>query len=238
MSNCDNYNQEILNIWQSALWNQPDLFWSPLLKLNPLLIPTDPPRNTIIILGINPSHSEKMLSAMITSEDLELFFEPITSIQQPEAIRLKQVQIQMHNELPYFSQIKKFLTETCNINREACWFLDLFPIRHTAQHEAMVFLHNNQEIREQLLQSFIKLISSIAPAGLIILNATGSKLFADLFRDQLRYEANRRSEATLTLTKGCVPVVFAGMITGAGQMDSFSKERLAEDLKSHFASNV
>ena len=238
MSDCDDYNQEILNIWQSSLWDQPELFWNPLLKLNPLLIPTDPPRNPIIILGINPSHSEKMLSAMITSEDLELFFEPITSIQQPEAGQLKQIQKQMHNDLPYFSQIKKFLTESCDIDREACWFLDLFPIRHTAQHEAMEFLRNNPGIREQLLQSFTKLISSIAPAGIIILNATGSKLFADLFHDQLRYESNRRSEATLTLTKGCVPIVFAGMITGAGQMDSFSKERLAKDLKSHFASNV
>lgn len=238
MSDSDIYNQEILNIWKTHFWSQPETFWNPLLQLNPLLIPTDPPRNSIIILGINPSHSEKVLSSMLTGDELKLFYEPVSSIEQLEANRLKQIQIRMHKELKYFAQIKKFLAESCDIDREACWFLDLFPIRHTAQHEAINFLNQNPVIRDQLLQSFIKLISAINPLGVIVLNATGSKLFAEIFVDQLRYETGRKSEGRLMLNSLTIPVVFSGMVTGLGQMDSFSKERLANDLKALFAKNI
>ena len=74
--------------------------------------------------------------------------------------------------------------------------------------------------------------------GVIVLNATGSKLFAEIFVDQLRYETGRKSEGRLMLNSLTIPVVFSGMVTGLGQMDSFSKERLANDLKALFAKNI
>ena len=170
---------------------------------------------------MNPSYSKK---DAINSLDCL----PNASVQE-----LLQAQELNHKTYLYFKQITKFF-DVINIPRERLWFADLFPIRHTNQFEVTDFVERHPELKRKFLKFFIELLMSNDFSMCVVLNAKASDYIRKTFSENLKPKpifSEPRSFYSFVQNDGTeVPIIFAGMITGAGQMDKYSKERLKSEI--------
>lgn len=219
--NVDEYNKELWSTW--SIRKSLDLF--PINNEFPLLIPTEPPKHAIAVVGMNPSLTK---ADKYNSLDKDL---------EPKKLKqaLKLAQLENYSKLRYFTEIKNFFDEE-NISSRYLWFVDIFPIRHTKQKEVEKFLNKNCELKEKFLQLFLKLMRAQDLSLIVILNAKASSYFHSnkLLKSNTFKSSSKKnlSHSQFFMSDGqFVPIIFAGMITGQGQMDIYSRSRLLDQIQ-------
>jgi len=224
----EEYNLSVLKLWEQNLWES---LGGDIQRLCPMFIPYDSCKNPIIVLGINPSHSERDFKKEKQSQK-EILEWKIDEDLSSKIEAVKKIQRDAHSEINYFKNIKKFFKQEVEIAEENLFFLDMFPLRHTNQNEVKSFLNKNVEFKNECIKYFSNFLQKIKPRALVVLNSEASKYINDEFKDRLQFKDGLISQAELSFDELKVPIIFSGMITLG--LDKYSRERLAIQIKSSF----
>ena len=214
----EEYNSLIFDIWQSGKIN----IAHPIQQLPPLPLLGNKRKDSVAILGMNPSYTKEDAVNSLDCSPNDASIEKLLVAQKRN-----------HEEYRYFKQINKFFDEI-GILSERLWFADLFPIRHTNQTEVTDFLAENMELKRKLEDLFIDVLLSSNVSMCVVLNAKASDYIRLALSEYLQPKpilSEPRSHYSLgkdSLNR--IPIIFAGMITGAGQMDKYSKLRLKSEI--------
>ena len=214
----EKYNLLIFDIWKSKEIG----FVNPIQQLPPLPLLTNKRQEAVAILGMNPSY---------TKDDAVNFLDCPPNDASIE--KLLFAQERNHKNYRYFRQIHKFFEEI-GIAEGRLWFADLFPLRHTNQADVIDFFAGKPALKSKLEKLFIDVLLSSNLSMCVVLNAKASDFIRQALHEYLRPEpvpSEPRSYYWFEKDDmSQIPVIFAGMITGAGQMDKYSKLRLKSEI--------
>ena len=142
----------------------------------------------------------------------------------------------------YFDRLKEFIEKDIFKDRDVSdrlhhVHIDPFFIRGTNQDQARTILMIDKKNKweteedgfaENQLKLFEEMIKSYDPTHIIILNATASHILSK------RWKSNYDEKNTDTSFKFKeYIVVCGGMLFGAGGMDTYSRERFAQEIRKH-----
>ena len=224
-SHIDKYNSSIISLWEERMWEilSKD---ERISRLCPMLIPYENTNKPIIVLGINPSHSERDFRGekAVNKQILEWNLRDEINSKTEKIIS---IQKDAHINVNYFKSIKKFFKNQVKFSDEL-FFLDLFPIRHTEQKELIAFLKDYSEIKKIFIDNFYYLLKNLNPKAIVVLNKKASEYLKKEFKANIRFDEGIISKGQFILKNVNVPIIFSGMITVG--LDVYSKERLALQL--------
>jgi len=224
----DLYNSEIISLWEDKLWGVLGTdSKSKVKKLCPMFIPYEDFKSPVIVLGINPSHSDNEFKGNKITNKSFLDWNSRYELKSKE-LRIKSIQKDAHKNANYFKKIKKFFKDEVHVEEEDLFFLDLFPIRHTEQIELIEFLKDNSVVKKTLIKLFRSLLQEMKPRAIVVLNKKASEYLQIEFKENLEFEKNMVSRGKINLGGDSVPIVFSGMITNG--LDVYSRERLAQQI--------
>jgi len=106
----DKYNSSIISLWEERMWEilSKD---ERISRLCPMLIPYENTNKPIIVLGINPSHSERDFRGekAVNKQILELNLRDEINSKTEKIIS---IQKDAHINVNYFKSIKKFFKKS------------------------------------------------------------------------------------------------------------------------------
>ena len=137
----------------------------------------------------------------------------------------------------YFDPLKKFIEKTIfkdrnDFDRLHHVHIDPFFIRGTNQSQAKTILRIDNDNRrmsdfaEEQLKLFELIIENYDPTHIIILNATASHILSKRWNENY----DEKNPDSSFQYNGCT-VVCGGMLFGAGGMDTYSRERFAQEIR-------
>ncbi|MGN6367247.1 MAG: hypothetical protein ACTHN5_03205 [Phycisphaerae bacterium] len=223
-------NQALRSIWARRIASGS---WPAAIpKLWPLqYVEMEPGR--IVFVGINPSHKECNTAKLRIGRDFECELnstERLAEVLEYERAVLGLTGKTLH---PYFKEFSKF-------SPDGTWnHLDILAVRCTNQSTVRHALQlepekpaANEFVREQL-DVFQSLLSEIAPAAVVVVNALASSLFIRQFGITAGPSASNGGPLDEeaghnwgTFGGRRVPLFFSGMLTGQRALDGHSRERL------------
>ena len=150
-------------------------------------------------------------------------------------VELKNEQVRMHENHPYFEAAIKFFKKDVGIQElEIPVFHDLYPVRHTKQKEFVQFLADNDDFCEKLNKATKELIDGIMPDIIVIANAKASEFMQKIFfgrSDTNAPEFEGITKLTYELHGKKTDIIFSSMLSGQRALDTFSRSRLARDIR-------
>ena len=150
-------------------------------------------------------------------------------------VELKNEQVRMHENHPYFEAAIKFFKKDVGIQElEIPVFHDLYPIRHTQQKEFVQFLEDNEDFCIRLNKATKALIDGIMPDIIVIANAKASKFMQKIFFGRTKeneHEFEGITKLTYELHGKKTDMIFSSMLSGQRALDTFSRSRLARDIR-------
>lgn len=198
----------------------------------------------LLFVGINPSYVPKVLREHWQAVHRQALDDNLTPLQwQPRSAPALQTLVEQLEGLDlhsianyprYYGPLANFASNVGAANWHA---LDLYPVRVRSQSDLSAVLIADEPLPEpaaELMAAFVEQVSQWQPRVVVVANALASRLLVR--HGGLRRQANgHRYEHA-----DCPQSVFllSGMLSGAGQQDEFSRERLAADVRAALHAQV
>ena len=217
----EQYNQAILSLWKLEFDNAIKSTENTNVKFKQFCLHVNQVESPIWFFGMNPSLPKP------TND----FISQTSYINDNLIVELKNEQVRMHENHPYFEAAIKFFKKDVGIQElEIPVFHDLYPVRHTKQKEFVQFIKHkeNKEFREKLDEATKELIDGIMPDIIVIANAKASKLMQKIFFG--RNEYNGETKLTYELDGKKTDMIFSSMLSGQRALDTYSRSRLAREI--------
>ena len=149
-------------------------------------------------------------------------------------VELKNEQVRMHENHPYFEAAIKFFKKDVGIQElEIPVFHDLYPVRHTNQKEFVKFLEDNDDFCNSLDKATKNLIDGIMPDIIVIANAKASELMQKIFFGKSEAEKKKlkgKTKRTYKFNGKKTDMIFSSMLSGQRALDTYSRSRLAREI--------
>ena len=223
----EQYNQAILSLWKLEFDNAIKSTENTNVKFKQFCFHVNQVESPIWFFGMNPSLPKP------TND----FISQTSYINDNLIVELKNEQVRMHENHPYFEAAIKFFKKDVGIQElEIPVFHDLYPVRHTKQKEFVQFIKHeeNKEFREKLDEATKELIDGIMPDIIVIANAKASKLMQKIFFG--RNEYNGETKLTYELDGKKTDMIFSSMLSGQRALDTYSRTRLAREISTTWKS--
>lgn len=233
MGKTTRYNDTLVSLMDTFYNNESvasDLDDLNISRLEPLPSLIDESSIDICILGMNPSHSEDGYKKIGLDSSDDIFTYQGPGFSNEKLKRLIDIQKIFYAKYPYFKQIKSFI-ESISKNSNIA-FLDFLPIRHTDQKAIEKLIDLQPEATMSLVNHTVDYLVELKPKLILVLNARGSRLIRDVLERSTEFDVLKIDPAGdhITSKSASLTILYAGMITGAGGMDTFSRERLAYQI--------
>ena len=218
--------QEIINIWAKNLGdNNPDALMP--LFINPLK------RNSILFVGMNPSFSKSNWTQFVNKAKKEGFQE-LEHLDMEEFYKWDnretfdiELSIRIHEFAVENSQYYKSMGEL--IDNQEWEAIDIFPYRKTDQSKFTELIINKdlslKPFGKELYDFSWSLISEANPKLIIVANATLSNIMNKNSNPRFVFD-EELGTYIVNLGNTEVPIFFSRMLTGAGQIDTYTRQRL------------
>ena len=222
----EQYNQAILSLWKLEFDNAIKSTENTNVKFKQFCFHVNQVESPIWFFGMNPSLPKP------TND----FISQTSYINDNLIVELKNEQVRMHENHPYFEAAIKFFKKDVGIQElEIPVFHDLYPVRHTKQKEFVQFIKHeeNKEFREKLDEATKNLIDGIMPDIIVIANAKASELMQKIFfvdSDAEKIKLNGETKRTYRLNGKKTDMIFSSMLSGQRALDTYSRSRLAREI--------
>jgi len=219
------YNNSIRDLWKTEFENAINSSKNSKVEFNQFCFHANQDESPIWFIGMNPS-LPKPTKEIISQ----------TSYLTKNLIdELKDEQERIHIDHPYFkAAIKFFVHDVGILELEKPIFHDLYPVRHTQQKEFVQFLADNDDFCEKLNKATKELIDGIMPDIIVIANAKASEFMQKIFfgrSDTNAPEFEGITKLTYELHGKKTDMIFSSMLSGQRALDTFSRSRLARDIR-------
>lgn len=233
MGKTKRYNDNLISLIDTFYNNESvasDLDALNISRLEPLPSLIDESSIDICVLGMNPSHSEKGYRSIGLDALDDIFTYQGPGFFNEKLERLIDIQKVFYAKYPYFKQIKSFIESITKSSNIA--FLDFLPIRHTDQKAIEKLIDLQPEATMSLVNHTVDYLVELKPKLILVLNARGSRLIRDVLERSTEFKILQIVPAGdhVTSKSASLTILYSGMITGAGGMDTFSRERLAHQI--------
>ena len=220
------YNQKISRLWKTKFHNAIKLTEKTNVEFKQFCFHANQVESPIWFFGMNPS----------LPKPTKGFISQTSYIDDNLIVELKNEQLRLHDDHPYFEAALKFFKKDVRIlELEIPVFHDLYPVRHTNQKEFVQFIKHeeNKEFREKLDEATKELIDGIMPDIIVIANAKASELMQKIFFG--RNENNKKefigeTKRTYKLNGQKTDMIFSSMLSGQRALDTYSRSRLAREI--------
>ena len=222
----EQYNQAILSLWKLEFDNAIKSTENTNVKFKQFCFHVNQVESPIWFFGMNPSLPKP------TND----FISQTSYINDNLIDELKNEQVRMHENHPYFEAAIKFFKKDVGIQElEIPVFHDLYPVRHTKQKEFVQFIKHkeNKEFREKLDEATKNLIDGIMPDIIVIANAKASELMQKIFFGESEAEKIKlkgETKRTYRLNGKKTDMFFSSMLSGQRALDTYSRSRLAREI--------
>ena len=219
------YNKSIMRLWKLEFDNAIKSTENTNVKFKQFCFHVNQVESPIWFFGMNPSLPKP------TND----FISQTSYINDNLIVELKNEQVRMHENHPYFEAAIKFFKKDVGIQElEIPVFHDLYPIRHTQQKEFVRFLEDNEDFCEKLDKETKKLIDGIMPDIIVIANAKASKFIQKIFFGRTKeneYKFEGITKLTYELHGKKTDMIFSSMLSGQRALDTYSRSRLAREIR-------
>jgi len=222
----EQYNQAILSLWKLEFDNAIKSTENTNVRFKQFCFHVNQIESPIWFFGMNPSLPKP------TND----FISQTSYINDNLIDELKNEQVRMHENHPYFEAAIKFFKKDVGIQElEIPVFHDLYPVRHTKQKEFVQFIKHkeNKEFREKLDEATKNLIDGIMPDIIVIANAKASELMQKIFFGESELEKIKlkgETKRTYRLNGKKTDMIFSSMLSGQRALDTYSRSRLATEI--------
>jgi len=220
----EKYNNSIRDLWKTEFKNAINVSNNSKVIFTQPCFHVTQCESPVWFLGMNPSLAKSPKKNISQNSNLtkDLMYE------------LSQEQKHMHKEHQYFKAAKKFFNDDVGIAELVNpIFHDLYPIRHTQQKEFEKFLDQNSSLCDSLDEATKKLITGVMPNLIIIANAGASKRIQKLFHP--KFDTNS-TKLTFEANGKKTDMIFSSMLSGQRALDTYSRSRLANEIRENWNS--
>lgn len=216
----EKHNEQIIKLWKTHQSTQ------GLIKLSPSLYPTFK-ETSVLYVGLNPSFNLKGIKNFLTKknnkflsiDDIEeIFIFTNINAKKDTIIGIEKIALENYSYFKKFSELSEAIDSSWN-------HIDLYSFRLTNQKELISLKEIHKIFFEAQLKINLKLINSIDPKYIVVVNAYASSIV----KDELGLEWC--NDIGTYLYKEKIPVFLSGMITGQRALDNESYKRLLWHLK-------
>lgn len=225
-------NLEIRLLWKNAI--QSKKWPKDLNRFWPHQHPEDIKPHSLVFVGMNPAYTkadeQKMGEIEISENDISDLLD--------ENTRSKYCKDMEPAKTSYGKHFVEIYKGTKFDDKKI--YLDLFCVKSTNQNivkDALGINNTFTEFAGKQIEIFMKLLKRIEPAIIIVPNACASRILLEQLKE---YDLSSESpeddgSQTIILDGEKIPIFFCGMLDGQHAMDTFSRQRLINQVRNKIA---
>jgi len=217
----EKYNNSIRDLWKTEFKNAINASNNSKVKLTQPCFHVTQDDSPVWFFGMNPSLPKSPKEIISQTPDLT----------DNLIDKLKEEQENMHDEYQYFRKAKDFFKDDVAIDELFNpIFHDLYPIRKTEQNEFVQFIKDkdNKDFCERLNKATKELVDGIMPDIIVVANSKASEFMQKIFFEGFD---NKLTKLTYELHGKKTDMIFSSMISGQRALDTYSRSRLAREIR-------